>query len=64
MGISGDVYIMCFIEFWKSRGDTKWYEAKKKHINNFFTRLNMFSMGIIQVLMDAAVSYKDGIVIK
>jgi hypothetical protein len=39
-------------------------KPKKKHINNFFTHLNMFSMSIIQVLVDAAVSSEDGIVIK
>jgi hypothetical protein len=37
---------------------------KKKTINNFFTHLKMFSMSIIQVLVDAAVPFEDGIVIK
>jgi hypothetical protein len=65
VGISRDVYITYFIEFGKSRADMRRYEVnKKKTINNFFTHLNMFSMSIIQVLVDAAVHSEDEKVIK
>jgi hypothetical protein len=40
------------------------YEAKKKHINNFMTHLNLLSISIIQVLVYAAVSSEDGMVKK
>jgi hypothetical protein len=39
------------------------YEVSKKK-KKVFTHLNMFSMSIIQVLVDAAVPSEDGIVIK
>jgi hypothetical protein len=39
-------------------------KPKKKYINNFFTHLNMLSMSIIQVLVDAAFPCEDGIVKK
>jgi hypothetical protein len=38
--------------------------VKKKKIFMFFFGFNMFSVSIIQVLVDAAVPLEDGIVIK